>query len=266
MESEPATGGISARFTMQPKPTNTPWQNVLARLQKAEFARWTDTALNRGGYTSVLAGTACMVRMSALEAVHEQRMREGVIDGPWSYASQVEDFELTYRMRQLGFDTKVSFTVRAYTDAMVSLRTLWAQRMKWQGGTVDDLLAMGLNRLTWRDWGQQALGLLAAFVRMSWVGMSLLYAAFGTLHVDVRWLLIPLLFIANDVKKSLRVPHRDWKDVLLAVLLLPQELFAWLRAGWFLTSWAESLCHRVTGTTKDRWAAQISAESAATLA
>ena len=258
---EPATGGISARFTMQPKPENTAWENLLARLQKAEFAQWTDTALGRGGRTTVLAGTACMVSVAALDAVNAMRLAEGVDDGPWSYSSDVEDFELTYRMRQLGYDAKVSYTVRAYTDAMVSLKTLWAQRMKWQGGTVDDLLRIGINRLTWRDWGQQALGLMAAMVRISWIAMTLVYCAIGTLNVNFLWLLIPLLFIANDVKKSMRVPHRDWKDVLLAALLLPQELFAWVRAGWFLKSWAECLVQRITGKTKDRWAAQISAEA-----
>jgi hypothetical protein len=145
---------------------------------------------------------------------------------------------------------------------MVSLRTLWAQRMKWQGGTVDDLLRLGVNRLTVRDWGQQLLGLLAALVRMSWITMTVIYSFTGSLHVNVLWLVIPLLFVANDVKKSMRVPHRDWKDVLLAALLLPQELFAWIRAGWFLKSWGECLTQRITGTTKDRWAAQISAEAA----
>ena len=69
-------------------------------------------------------------------------------DGPWSYASDVEDFELTYRLRRLGHACKVSYTVRAYTDAMVTVRALWAQRMKWQGGTVEDLLRIGVNRLT----------------------------------------------------------------------------------------------------------------------
>jgi biofilm PGA synthesis N-glycosyltransferase PgaC len=262
MVAEPQTAGISARFTMQPKPENSAWENLLARLQKAEFAQWTDTALARGGHTTVLAGTACMVAVAALDEVHESRVAEGVTDGPWSYASDVEDFELTYRMRRLDYQTKVSYTVRAYTDAMVSLRTLWAQRMKWQGGTVDDLLRLGLDRLTWRDWGQQALGLTAAMVRIGWIAMTLLFAATGTLHLDLKWFAIPLLFVANDIKKSMRVPHRDWKDVVLAGLLLPQELFAWLRAGWFLKSWTECLAHRVTGTTKDRWAAQISAEAA----
>src|SRR5665213_3155609 len=38
-------------------------QRMWCRLQKAEFAKWTDTALARQGrWTSVLAGTACAIR------------------------------------------------------------------------------------------------------------------------------------------------------------------------------------------------------------
>lgn len=262
MVAEPATAGVSARFTMQPTPGASSWSNLLARLQKAEFARWTDTALGRGGKTTVLAGTACMVRVTALDELAAERVREGVHDGPWTYASDVEDFELTYRMRRLGHATKVSYTVRAYTDAMPNVRALWAQRMKWQGGTVEDLLRIGLNRLTLRDWGQQALGLLAATVRLAWIGLTVLYAALGTLQVHAIWFLVPLLFIATDVRHSLRVPHRDKRDVVLAALLLPQEAFAWLRAGWFLRCWGECLANRTLGRAKkDRWALQYTAEA-----
>jgi cellulose synthase/poly-beta-1,6-N-acetylglucosamine synthase-like glycosyltransferase len=263
MDAEPETGGISARFTMQPQESNTAFGNLLARLQKAEFARWTDTALRRGGHTTVLAGTACMVRVAALDEVAHERVQEGVIDGPWSCTSDVEDFELTYRMRRLGYATKVSTTVRAYTDAMVTLRALWAQRMKWQGGTVEELLRMGVDRLTVRDWAQQGLGLMAAGVRLGWIGLTALYAVLGVLHIQPIWLVFPLLFIANDVRHAMRVPHRDWKDILLAALLLPQEAFAWVRAGWFLKSWAECLITKTTGRRKkDRWALQYTAEAA----
>jgi len=263
MVAEPGTAGISARFTMQPKPENSAFENILARLQKSEFAQWTDTALSRGGRTTVLAGTACMLRVAALDSIHCERVTEGVHDGPWSYSSDVEDFELTYRLRRQGWETKVSYTVRAYTDAMVNLRALWAQRMKWQGGTVDDLLTIGVNCLTLRDWLQQAAGLLAAGVRLGWIVLTVTYAAVGILHVDLLWLLAPLLFVCNDVKKSLRVPHRDRRDVLLAALLLPQELFAWMRAGWFLASWMQCLAYRTVlpSLKKDRWAAQITAEA-----
>jgi glycosyltransferase involved in cell wall biosynthesis len=129
-------------------------KDFLTRLQRAEFSRWTDTALRRG-WTSVLAGTGAAISGEALRQVAARDDR----DGPWAYTSQVEDFELTYRIRELGFRCQVSPTVRAYTDSMKTVKALWGQRMKWQVGTIEDLLKIGVNRLTVLDWWQQFSGI-----------------------------------------------------------------------------------------------------------
>jgi biofilm PGA synthesis N-glycosyltransferase PgaC len=155
--ADPTLAGSSSKFTMS-------GSKPLVRLQRFEFAMWTDAALRRGS-TTVLAGTGGCIRNEALKMVAARD--DG--DGPWSYHSQVEDFELTYRIRDLGYRCQVSPTVRAYTDAMDTVRSLWGQRMKWQVGTVEDLLHLGVNRLTRLDWRQQVAGLLAALVRVGWV-------------------------------------------------------------------------------------------------
>jgi poly-beta-1,6-N-acetyl-D-glucosamine synthase len=245
-------GGCSAKFTMR-LPERGHWARLLTRLQRAEFAKWTDTALHRRDRsTTVLAGTACCLRVSALRDVAGETEREG----PWTYGSLVEDFELTYRLRELGWETKVSATVRAYTDAMHTVRSLWAQRMKWQSGTVADLRSFGFNRLTRRDWGQQALGLLAALNRAAYCALLAAALALNHFRFCWWWLLPTLVFIANDIKQARRIPDRDRFDLVLAGSLVGQELFAWMRAGWFFAAWLEVL----GGRTKDRWAVQYATE------
>lgn len=242
-------GGSSSKFTML-------GDDFLTRIQRAEFARWTDTALRRG-WTTVLAGTGCAISGEALRQVAALPDREG----PWTYASQVEDFELTYQIRRLGYRCQVSPTVRAYTDSMKNVRSLWGQRMKWQTGTVEDLMALGVNRLTVVDWWQQIAGLFAAAARLLWVFVIVGLVYYGQLHfIWYWWTLVPALFIAVDVKAALRIPHRDRRDLLHAFLLFPAEAFAWLRAGWFLAAWGEVLAGKVTGKRKDRWALQYAAE------
>src|SRR6478735_4169199 len=54
-------GGSSSKFTMQDP-------GFLPRLQKAEFATWTDTALRRR-QTSVLAGTGCAINNAVLRQI-----------------------------------------------------------------------------------------------------------------------------------------------------------------------------------------------------
>ena len=247
MEANPHLGGSSSKFTM----LGNDW---LTRLQRSEFARWSQTSLQRG-HTSVLAGTGCAIRGEALRAVMRRHDREG----PWSYNSAVEDFELTFRIRQRGWHCHVSPTVPAYTDSMKTIHALWAQRMKWQVGTVQDLLTFGFSRLALRDWAQQGLGLLSALVRAMWIMLWAAGAITGWLHPNWTWWAVPALFAGMDFAASLKIPGRDWVDVLMAALLLPNELFAWLRAGWFIASWWQVLSRQGK---KDLWASQYAAEAA----
>ncbi|HUC04148.1 MAG TPA: glycosyltransferase family 2 protein [Acidimicrobiales bacterium] len=276
--ADPVLAGCSAKFTMLSSTdmvalaqagevpssaaalsAHTFRERMWTRIQKAEFSKWTDTALaRRGRWTSVLAGTACAIRSSALDRIVASRIERGEEAHPWSYLSEVEDFELTYRLRQMGYVCRVSATVRAYTGSMLTLKTLWAQRMKWQTGTVRDLKAIGVNRMTAIDWWQQFLGLVSALLRVSWVTLFL-FGVFYTGHLQVfrYWWVFPIVFVACDVREAWRVPHRTWADVATAATLVPQEIFAWIRAAWFTWSWVEVL----SGRTRDRWALQIAAES-----
>jgi cellulose synthase/poly-beta-1,6-N-acetylglucosamine synthase-like glycosyltransferase len=247
-DNDGALGGSSSKFSMQDP-------GILSRLQKAEFATWTDVALRRGR-TTVLAGTGCAIRNSVLHQVAAREDREG----PWAYTSQVEDFELTYRIRELGYRCQVSPDVRAYTDSMKTIKALWGQRMKWQVGTVEDLLQLGVNRLTLRDWSQQAAGLLNVLMRLLGILVLGASAALGIFKFVLFWWLVPILFIAVDIKRALRIPHCDWKDIVLAITFLPQEIFMWLRSGWFVASWSAVLMSKITRRRIDRWEAQYTAE------
>lgn len=271
--ANPKLGGCSGKFTMLVDADMGPFARLLVRVQRAEFARWTDMALQRGRRTSVLAGTACCLRNRTLHDI--AAWRSAVLGrpaaGPWYEASAVEDFELTYRMRERGWETKVSASVRAYTDAMTDLKSLWAQRMKWQTGTVSDLLDFGINRLTRFDWWQQLQGLVAIVVRLAWISLTLIALAMGALQFHPLWLIPPVIFLANDIRQSFRIPHCQPADVLVAALLVPQEVFAFLRAGWFAASWWQELSRRGWGVVfgrlgmaapsgRDRWDLQAHAE------
>ena len=246
MEADAGLGGLSSKFTMN-------GHGFLTRLQRLEFGRWTQTSIQRG-HTSVLAGTGCIIRGSVLRTIADRKDRAG----PWAYWSAVEDFEMTFRVRELGFRCKVAHDVPAFTDSMKSINALWRQRMKWQVGTVHDLLLFGFNRLTARDWIQQALGLINALVRSLWMMLWILSAFTGVFHVQWTWWAFPLFFSAIDTLVTLRFKERARGDVLLSALLFPMEIFAWLRAGWFVASWWKILLGR--HGVNDLWTAQYAAD------
>jgi len=108
-----------------------------------------------------------------------------------------------------------------------------------------------------RDWNQQLLGMLAALMRGTWLVLWIAGSLTGWLHPSWTWYVFPLFFACVDFLNSLRIPGHDWKDVLMAAVLLPNELFAWLRAGWFIASWYKVL---FVNDQKDLWASQYAAE------
>lgn len=242
--------GSQAKFTMWPG------GSFLARLQKAEYALGIDDALRRGK-APILAGASSCYRVTALEQVVEADERPG----PWSYLSAVEDFELTYQLLRLGWKCRISPSIRAYTDAMESVRALRGQRLKWQAGTVTDLLRFGVNRFTIRFWAQQFAGLFFFFVNVSWPMLFLaVWLTGGSLRFSPIWLIIPAIGIAYAIRQVVRLPNRDRKDILIGVLLIPGEIYAVVRMWWLFTAWTDVLYTRFTHATRDRWAVQYAAE------
>lgn len=248
--SEENFGGSTAKFTVQ-----TP--GFIGRLQKAEYAGNIQTALNRG-WTHVLAGAGTAFSGEALRRIADRPDRVG----PWSYDSAVEDYELTYRLREDGLKTYVSPTIRGYTDGMSSVKGLWGQRIKWQAGTISDLLSFGWNKLTMFDWLTQMASLFIVFIRVLAIGLLALALSLGSLSIGWMMIVLPPLFLLVSIRYALRIPHRDRIDMLMASTILSTEFIQVLRAAWILASWWEVVRERVTNRKRDLWAAQYSAEGA----
>lgn len=248
MEADPTIGGSGAKFTVQ-------HPSLIGRLQKAEYADSIQVSLDRG-WTFVLAGAGSLFRGSVLRQIAARPDRTG----PWTYGSAVEDFEVTYRIREAGHRAVVSPTVRAYTDGMTTVRALLAQRVKWQAGTSADLLRFGWNPLTRRMWLAQAVALVALTVRLLWVAFMATAISLGMFYVGWTLLVFPVVAIALALKQSFRIPHRDRIDVILAAQFWPGEFMQWLRMTWLALSWVEVIRARVSRKDRDLWAAQYAAE------
>lgn len=241
-------GGSTSKFTIQ-------GPGILTRIQKSEFSAGIDASLRKGS-TTVLAGAGACFDGDILRDVASRPDREG----PWSYTSQVEDFELTYRIREMGFKCQVSPKVRAYTDSMKDVKSLWNQRMKWQAGTIEDLLSIGFNRLTVSSWLQQIGAVANVLLKALMVTVLSASIALGYFSIVWIWWVLPLLSVALEYKRHLRIPHRDRKDMILALSFFPAEFFTWLKAGWVVKSWYIVLRSKITRKRTDLWHAQYTAE------
>ena len=247
--ADPKLGGAASKFLTVK--TGSLW----TRLQRFEFAMWADYGLRRRS-VPVVSGTGCMYRNQVLREVASRDDREG----PWSYDSAVEDYELTYRIKRAGYACRTSPTVRAFTDAMPTLRALWGQRLKWQAGTVEDMLRIGFDRYTARCWLRQLGGAAAVVLRVLSPLILVLGILLGAVHFNPFWLLIPLISILVDIKRVRQMPFRDRRDLLLAASFVPNEILNTLRCIWFVQAWAIVLRTRLTGRHRDLWSRQYAAE------
>jgi poly-beta-1,6-N-acetyl-D-glucosamine synthase len=244
-------GGSFAKVTVR-LPERGRLARFLARLQRFDFAHWVDGTINRKHrHTTCIGGQGAMFRKTALDAVAARDDRRG----PWSYVSVTEDFELTYRLREAGWMTTMSADVRAYTGAMPTFRALWAQRRKWTSGGIADLRRFGFNRLTRADWAWQAFHSLVVLSRAAMVfGFTLI--ALGIGHFNLLWLAPTPIFLALNARHASRIPNADKWDIVLALTILPNELWEWLRTAWYLVSWVRA----VTRSERDLWSLQATAE------
>jgi cellulose synthase/poly-beta-1,6-N-acetylglucosamine synthase-like glycosyltransferase len=197
MEKDSKLGGLSARYTFDPKLGRTRSERFLIRLQRLEFASSGMDTMYRKRNTYVLGGQATLFRASAMEDVEGAEK----LHSPWDPDDEVEDMGLTWHMKERGWLTKVSASARAYAGPMFTWNSLYHQRRKWDGGTLR-LLFKTRPSVSAQVWGLQLRNFLDVTMR---VGFAILLAASLVLHIyqwNWLWLIPPVVAILCDPAAS----------------------------------------------------------------
>jgi biofilm PGA synthesis N-glycosyltransferase PgaC len=252
LAAQPNAGGVMARYSFDQRLGTTFAARMLIRLQRLEFASWTADIL-RKKRTYVLGGQASLFRADALRAVALQSPTQA----PWNPASQVEDMLLTGDLRAMRYETPVSTRARAYAGPMITVRSLYSQRRKWDEGMIRLLTTNGVNRWTVSLWRQQFSLLSNGLTRL---GFAFMLTAALLVHQfvwDWIWAIPPGVAVLLNLRQAVRVPHRTPADLFAAVTLVPVELYLMLRVVCATASWATVL----SGMKGDGWARQARAEA-----
>jgi biofilm PGA synthesis N-glycosyltransferase PgaC len=252
MEMNPKVGGVMARYTFDPDMASTRWARLLIRLQRMEFAAWTLDMLHRKRSTYVLGGQATLFRVVALQEVVDSERRLS----PWDPEAQVEDMELTWALKARRWETKVSSTARAYAGAMVTVKSLWAQRRKWDEGMIRLLLGSKIGSATMYPWRMQAKMLINSVTRVMFIVLLTASLAIGAFKWNWIWITPPILAILLNFRNARKVPGHTPLDIFMAVTLITIEIYLWFRLLVWTTSWATV----VMGIRRDGWARQYKAE------
>jgi cellulose synthase/poly-beta-1,6-N-acetylglucosamine synthase-like glycosyltransferase len=198
---------------------------MLGQLQRNEYIRYGREMRRRRGRVLVLTGTASLFRPVALRTVAESRgsALPGTRGDVYDTAALTEDNELTLALKSLGALMISPEQCTVVTEVMPTWRTLWAQRLRWQRGALENLGAYGTTPKTFRYWAQQlgiGYGVIALFCYFALMGLMLL-SSDGWIWFPF-WMGLGLLF---TVERVVTVWKGGWRARLLAVLMVPELLF-----------------------------------------
>lgn len=233
LEKRPDIGGACAVPMLKDTPKG---------LSRVEAFWWRSGRLDFGGYLrmlvrwgfqpEVLFGYATLARQEALRQV--AKVNSG---SPFRTDSIVEDYRLSLDLRRLGWGLAILPGAYAFTDVPTTLSELWIQRVRWAGGTWQELMREGWHRRTSRVWlasiGSLASSLLRVLALVAWfivfaLGLPLAFSPIWLLPIAVA--VIDKIYLVRYTRKA------DRKDAWLSGTLLPMEFVGVIREAWTLVS------------------------------
>ncbi len=191
----------------------------VGHLQRNEYARYARDVHRLDGRCLVVTGTAALFRVKTLRDVSAAR-RAGTLPagdgrgGIYDTTVLTEDNELSFALLHLGHKISSPSDCTLITEVMESWRDLWAQRLRWKRGAVENCFQYGLTRVTWRYWGRQLLTALGVLVTFVYAG-TLVWAATidGGLNLHPFWVAVTGVFVLERV---LTVRYRGWRQMVLS--------------------------------------------------
>lgn len=198
---------------------------VLGQFQRNEYLRYGREIKRRRGRVFVLTGTASLFRPVALRTIAEQRGDSipGTRGDVYDTAALTEDNELTIALKSLGALMISPTACTVVTELMPTWSTLWAQRLRWQRGALENIGAYGVTSQTTRYWVQQ-LGIGYGVIALSAYLLLIFLMVFS---LDV-WIWFPFWLGLGGVFMIERVStvwKGGWRARILALTLFPELFF-----------------------------------------
>lgn len=252
-------GGISAIYSID----NRPFKGLASFLisgQRSQFAAFNLQNLLRGRNMAVLGGQFSVFSTHALREVMEQNHQST----PWVKDSEVEDSLLSLQIKSAGYLTKISPAARADVGGMTTLRALDAQQVKWTYGAIElmwpgqrgDTKGQPLHPNLRIRWAENFGMLTNLFVRVAFLLLLAASLSIGAFVFSPVWLIPIGMAVLLNLRMAMTMANRTRKDILFALLIVPAEVYMWIRLSHFTRAWSSFLSKKKV----DNWAAQAKAE------
>lgn len=195
---------------------------LIGQFQRNEYTRYAREMRRRRGRVFVLTGTASLFRPRALRTVASYRgsLLPGVHGDVYDTLALTEDNELTLSLKCLGGLMISPGECTVVTEVMPTWQALWAQRLRWQRGALENLGEYGVVPQTFRYWVQQ-LGIGYGVLALS---TYLLLMLLMMVSLD-DWVWFPFwagLGVVFAVERIATVWRGGWRARILAATLFPE--------------------------------------------
>ena len=214
------------------------YEDVVRQFQVNEFVR-ASRLQARKHRTSVwcLSGTGTMARASMFRTIASERGRTlpGRQGEVYDSGSSTEDFEITLASRTLGYQCVIPQGCDSHTEVMPTMRAWFKQRLRWQFGTLESLLAYGFNRVTWgwKGWARQAM-FHVRFLAQFLLWFVLAHALLTTGATFPSFIVACLAVVYAE--RLISVWPAGWRGRLLAALVLPEFLYGVSEGAYLLAA------------------------------
>lgn len=224
--SNPRLGAVCSRCSVLNKN-----KNLLTRLQGLEYVGFNAIRLGDQGF---LHGPLVMHGM--LTAIRARALKQA---GPFAESHLIEDYEMTTRLKALGWHVQAVLDAPAWTEVPETLRQFWRQRTRWSLGGVQ-VVVEAKNKMAVL---QDVLGHVVFIATLVLLG-TLLVVDGGGVSSGVIKVLVGLAiaqFVVWYVLQLLLMrwyEERDMWDWALRISLVPELLFSSIMTVVLLGSYA----------------------------
>lgn len=253
MASDSRIGGISAIYSFDREDGDSMWQKFLIAGQRQQFAGFELDNLLRNRNMAVLGGQCSLLRSETLREV----MKENRQSTPWITDSSVEDSLLSLQIKSSGYLTKISAQARANVGAMTTLKSLYAQQVKWTAGGIELMRQNPFHpnlRLRWRENVAMVFNILTRVLFVLLLAASISIGAFVFHPI---WLVPPVAAWLLNIRLTATMKEVSTSDRIFSWSFVLAEVYMFIRMTHFIASWYQSF----SNMERDNWSAQASAES-----
>ena len=194
----------------------------VGHLQRNEYARYARDVRRLNGKCLVVTGTAALFRARTLRDVVTARL-DGTLPpgngrgGVYDTSVLTEDNELSFALLTLKYRIRSPADCTLITEIMPTWRELWAQRLRWKRGAVENCVQYGWTRVTRPYWGRQFLSVLGVAVTLAYVSTVAVALVTGAgLHIQPFWLAVTGVFV---IERVVTVRLRGWRYMLAAATM-----------------------------------------------